>query len=199
MKHRRARQAGFTLLETIVTLVIVSLLVAVLMQALNQTLNLRTRLLRHQGEARLAALQEAWFRDSVAAALIDLPDGLGEMRGNSTAVDFVTARPLAGSGPARVRWSLQRGANGIELRYGDERLGEVTAVPGPLYEARFAYLGVDGQWHDVWEPETEADERLPRLVRFEARTGRGTIAWWVAIASDPRLPTRLRRNESGVY
>lgn len=199
MSTARSRNAGFTLLETIVTLVIVSLLVAVLMQALNHTLNLRTRLLRHQGEARLAVLQEAWFRDSVAAALIDLPDGLGEMQGTVDGMELVTARPLAGTGPARARWSLRGTEGGMALHYWDGQLGEIIAVPAPLRDARFAYMGSDGAWREAWKPAKDAEERLPRLIRFEAATGTGTISWWVAVAADPVLSRKLRRDESGVY
>lgn len=195
----RRHAAGFTLLETIVTLVIVSLLVAVLMQALNQTLGLRARLLRHQGEARLAVLQESWFRDSVATALIDLPDGLGAMSGTPDAIELVSARPLVGNGPARVRWSLQRVTGGNALHYWDERIGDVTVVAGPLRNARFSYLDGEGEWHDRWEPGPEAADRLPRLVLFEAQTGAGKIAWWVAVAADPVLFQKLRRDQSGVY
>ena len=53
-----ARQWGFTLLEAIVTLVIVSLLVTILMQALGQAMSLRTRLLRFDGENRVAGVAQ---------------------------------------------------------------------------------------------------------------------------------------------
>ena len=43
---RKRRQRGFTLLETVVTLVVVSMLVAMLMQALSHALSLRTRIAR---------------------------------------------------------------------------------------------------------------------------------------------------------
>jgi prepilin-type N-terminal cleavage/methylation domain-containing protein len=79
---RSARAAGFTLLETIVTLVIVSLMVALLMQALSQVLNLRQRVLRLQGEARIAALQERWFRESLQAPSPTCPTHSGSSGGS---------------------------------------------------------------------------------------------------------------------
>ncbi|HZH44671.1 MAG TPA: type II secretion system protein [Lysobacter sp.] len=198
MTTTRKRLAGFTLLETIVTLVIVSLLVTVLMQALNQTLALRARLFRHQEQARVVLLQEAWFRDTVSTALIDIPE-LGRMRGTADVLEMVCARPLVSQGPGRIEWRLARTAGGLALHYRDERSGDIAVIPGPLHDARFSYLDSAGQWHDEWKPAADAAEQLPRLVRLEARTTGGSLSWWVPIIAEGVLPHNLRRNASGVY
>jgi prepilin-type N-terminal cleavage/methylation domain-containing protein len=100
MSRRPAR--GFTLLEALVTLVIVSLLVAALMQALTQTLAMRSALIRHQRATREAALQEMWFRDTLAGAVADLDDAYGPLRGEARAVTVPTLSPLSAHGLARV-------------------------------------------------------------------------------------------------
>ncbi|WP_411834117.1 type II secretion system protein [Pseudoxanthomonas mexicana] len=191
----RRHAAGFSLLEAVVTLVIVSLLVAVLMQALGHALNLRTRLLRLQGEARTDFLQEAWFRETVGAAQADLDDALGTMEGGRDALSYVTPVPLVGQGMSQVRWWLAGSADEASLHYADNATPDLIVVPGPLRDASFSYLGRDGTWRDSWKPEPADPERLPRLVRFEATTARGRLYWLVPLLSDPIPPALLRFDE----
>lgn len=184
--------AGFTLLETVVTLVIVSLLVATLMQALSHALNLRTRILRVQQESRVALLQEAWFRETIAAAQADLDDAAGNMEGSRQALAYATPLPLVDSGMSRVRWWLQDDGAGLSLHYSDPAAADMVVVGGPLQDASFSYLDHDGQWRDAWAPAPGEAERLPRLVRFQARTSTGRIDWVVPLLSDP-IPLDMMR------
>lgn len=189
--------AGFTLLEAIVTLVIVSLLVTLLMQALGQSLRLRERLLHYAGETRRAALQEAWFRDSVAGAVADLPDALGPMRGGAESLELVSAAPLGGGSLQRVRWTLRRESGGFALHYADATWPDLVVLPGPLREAAFDYLDAQGQWQREWAPEwtppAPAPPLLPRMVRLRATTAAGgELLWLVPIASEGKLPEMLK-------
>src|SRR5690606_27094393 len=149
---RQAATRGFTLLEALVTLVIVALIVTLLMQALQQSLDLRTRLLRHQSETRVAALQEQWFRESVAGVMADLPDAFGRMEGRVDSLALVTLEPVGTDGVARVRWWLEPVDGGHALHYADPEWEDITVVPGPLDQARFEYLTPDGTWADRWLP-----------------------------------------------
>lgn len=189
------RQRGFTLLETVVTLVVVSLLMAILMQALGNALNLRTRMLRLQGEARTDFLQEAWFRDAIGTAQADLDDGYGAMRGDRAALAHVSAAPLLAEGMSPVRWWLEPVAGGMALHYSDPAVPDMVVVPGPLQEARFAYLDRDGNWLEEWAPAADARDRLPRLVRFEARTARGRLYWVVPMLGESLPENMLRPDE----
>jgi hypothetical protein len=183
------------LLEAIVTLVIVSLIVAVLMQALGQSLNMRTRLLRYQREARVATLQEQWFRDTVGSALSDLPDALGRMDGSAGVLELVTVAPLGGGGLQRIRWSLQPVVGGYALHYRDATWEDIVVVAGPLQDAALAYLDHEGRWQREWKPAGDAEFVLPKMVRLEAATTAGTLLWLVPIAADPAPPTLLRPEE----
>lgn len=214
--HRCPRHAaGFTLLETIVTLVIVSLIVVVLMQALQQALGLRMRLLRFERETRMATLQESWFRDSVGAALIELPASAGVMQGDAEGFSLTTAAPLAGTGPAAVRWQLQREREGaveallyeaVDARAqpaagvgaGGGSRGDRAAVRvlSGLRDASFSYLAADGAWKEEWAPGDV--EPLPRMVRLTATTGTGRLFWLVAIAADGRQRRTLRPEEANL-
>lgn len=191
-----ARSAGFTLLETVVTLIIVSLLVATLMQALSHALGLRTRILRVQSEARLDLLQEAWFRETVGAAQADLDDAMGGMEGRRDALAYATPIPLVANGMARVRWWLQDDGSGLALHYADPGTDGMVVVAGPLEGASFAYLDRAGEWHAEWSPAPDAAERLPRLVRFEAQTLRGRLYWLVPLLADPIPREQMRLDEA---
>src|SRR5690606_32986867 len=125
--------------------------------ALNHALGLRTRLLRVQQDSRAATLQEARFRESVAAAQGDLDDAMGAMEGDARSLAFASMMPLASPGMARVQWWLDGDADGVALHYTDAGSGDITIVPGPLQDGAFAYMDHAGAWHDEWKPGPEAE------------------------------------------
>lgn len=192
---RRAR--GFSLLEALVTLVIVALIVTLLMQALRQSLDLRSRILRHQSETRVASLQEHWFRDSVGGAIADLPDAFGRTQGSADSLELVTLEPVAADGVSRVRWWLEPVQGGAALHYSDPASPDITVVPGPLREARLRYLGSDGQWTDTWAPVEGDLVELPRMVWLSALTADGNLDWMVPVIADPALAPLLRLDDNG--
>ena len=197
-----AAERGFTLLESVVTLVIVSMLTAMLMQALGQSLDLRTRLLRVQGESRQMLLQEAWFRESVAGAQPPTPrERLDAFEADADGFSYVTAAPLVAHGIARVRWWLEDDESGhLSLYYSDPVAGTLVIVPGPLREAEFAYLGEGsdqwtGYWNSAGAGEGEAgllpgEGVLPQVLRFQAMTMQGRRLYWLV-----HLPANLRASE----
>lgn len=209
LRPGRRANAGFTLLEAVVTLVVVSMLVALLMQALNHALGLRTRLLRLQGESRVMLLQEAWFREAVAGAQ---PPGYGEgetlFSGTAGELSYASAAPLVARGRAPVRWWLASDADGhVALHYSDSAVDGMIAIPGPLQDASFSYHGVEGGWRNEWKGLSpneafssgeRAVQLLPRLVRFRAVTGSGRVLDWIVfLPSDLRAEDRIDPMEGG--
>lgn len=186
-----SHQRGFTLLEAIVTLVIVSLLVTILMQALGQAMNLRGRLLRFEGEERVAGLQEAWFRESVAGMQRDLDEQGDGTLGTRDILEYSTPSPLAAQGFSGVRWWLDGG----RLHYADTRVKDVVIIAGPLRDAAFSYLDENDDWVDEWKWKDH--ENPPRLVRFSANTERGSLDWLVSIMADGMDPEDMKLDEVG--
>lgn len=182
-------QAGFTLLEAIVTLIVVSLLVATLMQALGQAMGLRTRLLRFEGENRRAALQESWFREVTAGLQHDPLDEEGRALGQRDQLEYLTAAPLAAHGASVVRWWLDGGS----LHYADSAANDVVIIRGPLRDAAFSYLDEAGAWRNDWR--WAQHKKPPRLIRFTAATERGSIDWIVPIMADGLDPESLRTDD----
>lgn len=187
----RARQTGFTLLEAIVTLVIVSLLVTILMQALGQAMNLRTRLLRFEGESRQAALQEAWFRDTTAGMQREALEEEGQL-GTREWLEYTTPAPLVATGFSTVRWWLDGG----RLHYADARVADVVIIAGPLRNAGFSYLDENGDWTERWTWQDHG-AKLPKMVRLSATTARGNIDWLVPLMADGLDPNTLKLDEFG--
>lgn len=185
----RPRQFGFTLLEAIVTLVIVSLLVTILMQALGQAMGLRSRLLRFEGENRVAGLQEAWFRETVAGIQRDLEEHGGGTLGTRDMLEYSTPSPLAAQGFSGVRWWLEAGA----LLYSDAKVEKVVIIAGPLSEAAFSYLDETGNWMTEWKWKDHKSP--PKLVRFSARTGQGSLEWLVPIMAEGLDPEELKLDQ----
>lgn len=187
----RRRAGGFSLLEAIVTLVIVAMVVTVLMQALAQSLDMRERLLRHQRQSRTAALQEQWFREAVSSAVSDLPDALGRMAGSPARIEVLTPVPLVGTGLVRVHWEVVDMEGGQGLAYSGPGWSGIV-VPPPLQDAHFSYLSQAGEWQQEWAPADDAEEVLPRMVRFQALTQRGALSWLVPVRAEPTPPRLLR-------
>ena len=210
--NARRPSGGFTLLETLVTLVVVSMIVVVLMQALQQALALRARLLRYEAHARTSTLQEAWFRDTVRAAIPDIPDALGSPEGTTEVFAFVTAAPLTGDGLARVSWVLVGVDGGFALEYASDDGTRLRILDGPLQEPAFAYMDGAGGWHEAWNQEIALGDQplpareqdppppvpLPRMVRLHAVTADGELTWLVPVLSEPLPPEVLRPEDYGL-
>jgi general secretion pathway protein J len=204
---------GFSLLEALVTLVILSMIATVMMQSLSQVLDLRERVLRSERDARVAALEERWFRESIGAAVADLPGAAGAFQGDSRSMRFLGLDPLDGSGLAVVEWRIEATPAGarLELRQGDRAWplrGGFGAATG------FRYLDAAGRWQSRWPPAAEpgaapADaaiagpnvrEVLPQAVAIglgEALEPEGPV--WVAdIGASAGLPLPLRVRLEGL-
>jgi len=195
MSRTRGHHRGFSLLEALVTLAIVALVAGLCMQALLQVMALRERVLRHDRDARTSALHERWFRDSVGAALPDLPRGVARFEGDGDGFRFLTASPLKGGGVASAGWRI--GDDGAERALEYRQADESWAIPvGPFIEARFTYQAADGRWHASWPRRDLPAQVLPRAVRLAAvgATGR-RLEWSASVDGAPFLPPVLLMDE----
>jgi len=193
---------GFTVLEALVSMVIVSMVAVLLMQSLSQILGLRERVLRSESEARIAALQEHWFRDSLAAVMADIPGGIAPFSGSSRAVRFLGLDPIDGGYFAVVEWQILDSAEGLELTYRrDDHANPVVVLRG-LSRASFRYQDGEGRWSDAWPPVPAAPdppdvvtEVLPRAVELVMPDDSGSRVWRVGIGASPALPLPIRIRE----
>lgn len=184
------RSRGFSLLEALVTLVIIALIATLLMQSLLHVLGLRERVLRHERDARVEALHERWFRDSIAAAVADRPGLAPAFSGDAAGLRLQSLDPLRAQGLTGIDWRLLREGAALRLEYA-EAAERWTLGPDDLGEASFGYLASDGSWHTAWPRAGHADEVLPRAVRLVATSDGRERVWWAHIAPAPGLPPQL--------
>lgn len=166
MTNRRpgpARRSGFTLMETLVVLVLVSLTVLVMFQMLGSYRIAHERVTANAGGIDRRALVEAWFTDSVRGlqALEREP-----LEGTADRFSAITLNPvLAPPGsPTRVEWRLLQEAGEWMLAYsedGDERW-RLPVRDGDT--ARFLYFSRDGREAERWPPEAGMQDPLPGSI-----------------------------------
>lgn len=202
------RSRGFSLLEALVTLVILSMIATVLMQSLSQVLGLRERVLRSEREARIAGLEERWFRESVGAAVADLPGAAAVFQGDARAVRFLGLDPVGGGAAGPVEWRLAADGAGLGLDY-REGTRRFRFDGLALREGQFRYLDAEGRWQPRWPPEAAegGDARpgpvpsapaLPRAVELSMAGPDGRRVWLADVGAGPALPVPLRVRMEGL-
>lgn len=182
---------GFTLLEALVTLVIVAMVATLLMQSLFQVLGLRERVLLNDRETRIAALQEAWFRDSVSGLIAELPGREGAFLGDADGWSALTLAGISSDGQIPVAWRIAGVPAQAFLEIaeaGEQPVAVRTLSPA----ARFQYLDGAGVWRDMWPVGDRSDELLPRVIRLQDPDGRPAWIWQAPVAAGPGLPQPVR-------
>jgi prepilin-type N-terminal cleavage/methylation domain-containing protein len=193
----RRRAGGFTLLETLVTLVIVAAISSLLWQAMQQVARVE-RLLQSSGaDQQRLAVQREWLRQAIESALPEAQGGPERFVGDGERLRFTTAEPprLAGETVGEVVLALTHeelsGANTLGLNQGPVLLRWV----GP--RATLRYLDAKGVWQDSWPLPPGVGDRvvtraLPRAVLLDLGSEAGGPLL-VAIAATERA--RVRRVE----
>ncbi len=177
----RRRYRGFTLIETLVTLVLVSTVAMLLWQSLGLVARWERGVLQQRLDGGEQRLRRAWVEQalwgSVAGASGDAFRFVGDERHLRT---YTTAPP----------WPATLGPDAMELRLqdlpgGQTHIQAVRLADGRRFElwqwehdgqsqpSGFSYLDEQGRWHASWPPPGEAANtpvaqqlRLPRAIRL---------------------------------
>lgn len=158
MSHR---QRGFTLLETIVALLISSLAVAMVFQNLHVFALARDRVAAAGATMDRNRLALAWMRQSAEGLLATdaLPFQGGRTRWRGISVASVLSRPGV---PERVQWQLSsQGAAAAAYR---QNHGRQRVLPLPAGRLHFVYLDADGKTHRQWPPALGTYPQLPSAI-----------------------------------
>jgi prepilin-type N-terminal cleavage/methylation domain-containing protein len=167
-------QAGFTLVEVLVTLVLLGMTVAVLFGSLGQVLDARARLRPYLDQAEQTALTASWLRQTVQAMIPDYDTGKHRFTATANGFSGLTASPLIGppGTPTAFNWTLKydpvNDLTDLEYSENPSRTIQVARLYGK--GAVFSYYGQDQEWRRTWPPpdldQSKTSVQLPQLVRL---------------------------------
>ena len=180
---RRAPR-GFTLMETLVMLVLVSFAVLLMFQMLGSYRIARERVMAQTGGIDRQALFDAWFRDSVHGLFP--PQGV-DFTGTDATFSGVSLNPLfEGRGvPVAVAWTLDRdGATGWEVRYAEEGRQRFALPLAGEGAPHFSYFDAAGEVHDKWPPALGKVSALPASVAIVREGADGTRTLLASVRGD---------------
>ncbi|GAB1408571.1 type II secretion system protein [Thermomonas brevis] len=174
MRRMRARPAGFTLMEMLVTLMLVSFASMLMFQMLGSYRVAKERAMAQSGAVDRQALFAAWFRDSVqglhASERIAFKGEAMQWSGPSLNAAYLTTGV-----PVEAGWSLAReSARTWELRYLED--GEVRWTLQLAYtgRARFVYLDEKGEPSPEWPAKLGVSLPLPAAIALVREDEDGT-------------------------
>lgn len=194
MTQRDDRCGGFTLLETLIALVIASITALVLLQSIASVAQGSARVNRALANALEREFSVSAVRDALAAAAPDYLDKPGAYTGDTARLAGLTRRPVLGSHgvPAPFSMTLAPAGGGTVLAYSEgDTAFEVMRFEAAEAEFRYAYRTLTGLYAgeppetmDVWPPEADFDPFYdhfrppPELVMVV--DGDGRLLWAVA-------------------
>lgn len=167
---RSRRAAGFTLMETLVMLMLVSMAATMMFQILESYRIAQQRIAAQAGSQDRSALFDAWILDGVRG-LLALPDK--PFKGSKLEFQGNTLSPLYGpsGAPAALRWQLHATADGGEVSYWEDGQLRWTMPLRDFESAHFVYLDEKGDSHDQWPPAKGVQESLPSAIALVRGSG----------------------------
>ncbi len=165
-----AASAGFTLMETLVMLVLVSLAATMMFQMLESFRIAQQRVAAQAGQLDRSSLFEAWLIDGVRGLRAEPGQPFA---GSRSGFEGVTLNPLFGSGgaPSAIEWQIRATSDGGDIAYAEDGQERWTMPLRDFEGARFVYFDREGKQHDRWPPAQGLQESLPAGVGFVRGTG----------------------------
>ncbi|WP_270374425.1 hypothetical protein [Marinicauda sp. Alg238-R41] len=204
------REAGFTLIEMLIMLIISGFVATLTIEAIRAA---STNAIRVEQAARSVAgelIDERIFRTAVEASRTAYQERPGRFSGDTTGFQSVTAQPVTGYAgemrPYAVRFEQEAG--GVSLIYEE---GEATYQLGwwEGVDVGFEYFGtlpqsvdltgpvleLEREWVDTWprpDHSTLYYSPLPEAVRIQVRSeGHTSLDMIIAFPADGAPPVRV--------
>ncbi len=150
-------RSGFTLLETLIALIIAALITLVLMDTLSAATGHATRIEQATRAHTARTLALIPVMRALDSAVPDYHDAENVFTGDAARASGLTLAGMAGTDPGPVAFTLEiaEGTSAARLIYHEagEALIEVTVPAG----SRLAYRDAGGAAHAVWPPEEGFD------------------------------------------
>ncbi len=167
---------GFTLMETLVMLVLLSFAVLLMFQMLGSYRIAHERVGAQSERIARSALFQAWLAETLAGqfALKDTP-----LQGDELSLSGITLNPLYASpgAPTPFSWRLDFTAReGWQVSYSeyDKKYWSVS-LPG-LLDPQFLYFDAQGKEHDRWPPALGMQVELPQAIALIDAAESGGVA-----------------------
>lgn len=195
-------EAGFSLMETLIALVILSISAVLIFQSLISQSELTARVESTSLEAGRESVRRAGFTSVVEALVPSWPEDIETaFVATPVLISGLTAQPLIRQDPGLAAFEFKLEEVPSQLVY--TAGGEALALASFPERAVFSYLGPDGNWHPEWPPRDVRPDTgpfddsaafpvapLPLAVRIQTET-RTELDWvarlhWRA----PHLPRR---------
>ncbi len=198
--RQRRCSRGFTLLETLVTLVIVSLVAGLLSEGMFQLARLERQLGSGRLTAQLDGLHRLWVQQTIEALQPAAQDQPGRFVGTARSwAGLSSGLPLDERlGPRLAQMELvfvsETGETELRLRHAlvPNTQGDAVALARwPGDGARWRYLHPAGQWYDSWPPAMDKAPLLPRAIALEQGEGRGLYVLAMVQSTGQPLGQRL--------
>lgn len=191
----RSGQAGFTLIEVLVVLIIVGITSGILFQALEQSYRLQDRFGSELFKVQQGQMAADWYRQTVQGLQPDYPDGRNRFHGDDREFSGLSTNPLGEEYGAAtlITWKLRSNQqNGTaELVY-MEASRETPILSWRGNQARFIYLDEHQASHDSWPPPLGLSPQLPRQIHLMANDAGEAV---IIVASTMGPTATLQRTQ----
>lgn len=194
MSHSHKLQAGFTLLEVIVVLVITSIITTILMQGLSVTLNTKLRFESALTRIEEKSLQRNVISTPLTGLIPDYSDGDALFRGSRQQIRGLTLTALQGAigAPTKFQMTLDYdiSGNATSLIYAELGYDPVQLARWQGDEGEFLYRGRDGNWLDAWPPQGDEFIQAPRTIRIDTGLDQRTL--FIQVMGPHQRPLRVQ-------
>lgn len=168
----RSGQAGFTLIEVLVVLIIVGVTSGVLFQALEQAYRLQERFGSELFKVQQGQMAADWYRQTVQGLQPDYPDSRNLFRGEDRMFSGLSSNPLGDEygAPTPIIWKIRANQqnNTTELVY-LEGARETAILNWRGNQGQFVYVDEQHIPHDSWPPPLGLSTQLPRQIQLLAK------------------------------
>lgn len=198
----RARcMRGFTLMETLVVLVITSLVSVVLVQGFGLLLSARTSVQEKLVSIDQTSLEQNMVLAPLRGIVPDYPERPNVFAGTPQQLHGITVQPLQARTGTPVPFTLtidyDSARDESSLTYQEINTDPLVIARWEGRDGAFAYRDLTGPWHEVWPPKNDSEApQTPWLIRIEK--GSGFPSNLVAnVGGTHRRPLRFRDTPFG--
>ena len=168
-KTARLDEAGFSLIEVLVSLAIASLVSMLIFGSLRQQYQLIDRVQDASAEALDRQARSRLLSNVLRTTTPAWPEAeVEKFVGSAYQMSGVSNEAIFGDSAAMQQYTVRLlqigGQRSINLET-EEGVWEIGTVPGT---ARFSYYGHDGVWHETWPPQRPAPRTIPEMEQHAA-------------------------------